>query len=217
MKMHRSGVLAAAVILAASMSLYACGDKSPSASDTAVSKGAESFDPNAKPESGAEPVLSISNTEGKPGETVNVTVSISGADKKWSTCGIHIIYDNTLRCVTEPDPSNPEKVLPVYEKGDALSYIPAFVSVVWTDDLIEELETNNKHSVFFTTMATGDFGLDGDIATYQFVIPEDAQQGQVYDIDFFYREGDMFGDIAGDPAMEDYAFTHWVNGSITVI
>lgn len=221
MKINRFGALAAA-LLTASFSLCACGDKKsstsePSASESSLSAGNESFDSEAKPQSGANPVLSISNAEGKPGETVQVTVSISGADKKWSSCGIHIIYDNELQCVTEPDPADPENVLPVYEKGEAISYIPAFVSVVWTDDLIEELEANNKHSLFFTTMATGDFGLDGDIVTYQFKIPENAESGKVYAIEFFYRDGDIFGDASGDSAMEDYAFTHWKNGSITVV
>lgn len=224
MKMNRFGALAAAAMIV-SFSLCACGDKESSGSSYSESSAAESgfpagnesFDPEAKPQSGANPVLSISNAEGKPGETVEVTVSISGADKKWSSCGIHIVYDNELQCVTEPDPANPEKVLPVYEKGEAVAYIPAFVSVVWTDDLIEELEANNKHSLFFTTMATGDFGLDGDIVTYQLTIPENAEAGKVYAIEFFYRDGDIFGDASGDSAMEDYAFTHWKNGSITVV
>lgn len=225
MKIRRFGALAAAV-LTASFSLCACGDKESSdgsnsgtsaAESSSISAGNESFDPEAKPKSGAAPVLSISNAEGRPGETVEITVSISGADKKWSSCGIHIIYDNELQCVTEPDPADPEKVLPVYEKGEAIAYIPAFVSVVWTDDLIEELEANNKHSLFFTTMATGDFGLDGDIVTYQLTIPENAEVGKKYAIEFFYRDGDLFGDASGDSAIEDYAFTHWINGSITVV
>lgn len=163
--------------------------------------------------SGAKPVLALSSAEGKPGDTVEVTMSVTGADKLWCSSGIHISYDNTLTCVpSEKDPETPS-----YTKGAAVEEMVACVAKLWTEGLLPELEEKNKHSVFFCSVADADLGRDGDIATFRFVIPDDAQTGTVYDIEFFYREGDMFTNIASDEDVQEYAFSHWEHGSITVI
>ncbi|MBQ8297568.1 MAG: hypothetical protein IJX77_07295 [Ruminococcus sp.] len=226
MKFKFSAVIAAA--LAASMLMTACssGDDesssdSRSKSETSSSSEAEPTtfveasmvaDENAVPASGAAPILSASKAEGKPGETVEVTISVSGADQQWSMCGVHVTYDERLSCITNGDPKKPE-----YAKGAAVNEIEAFTSMLQTgEDRNEYLIENKMNSVFFAAVASADLGRDGEIVTYKFTIPEDAAAGTEYKIGFYYREGDMFLDTASDAALQDYAFSHWQEGSITV-
>lgn len=170
-------------------------------------------DPNAEPVSGARPVISISNAEGKPGETVDVTVSINGADQKWAMCGVHFAYPEALMCSAEESDAN----VPLYERGEASSNLTAFETRLWLENKTDELVQNGENSVFFAAISGENSGLDGDIVTYSFMIPEDAAAGTVYTLRFFYNDGDMFYDSENDPAMQSYAFTHWQNGSITVV
>lgn len=194
---------------AAALTMFsACSDKEKSSSDSQT----KTTQTGGAVASGAAPVLTINNSEGKPGETVNVTVSLSGADQKWSMCGVHFSYDNTLSCVTQEDPK-----FAAYTQGDATKDMTAFVSAIWTENLIDELSANNKYSLFFASVGEGDVGTDGEIATFQFTIPADAQVGTVYPLEFFEYEGDMFSDLAADENLQQYAFTHWQGGSITVI
>lgn len=230
---NRYTALTAAILAAAMLSATACSDKSGEGSSYSSNKknsfsssaslpdGEESqpkteatvIEPNAVPVSGAKPVFSLSNTQGKPGETVEVTASLSGADKKWSMCGIHFAYPQELECVTIPDdPKVPQAV-----KGGALSDMTAFQPMLWLDNLSPELTANNEYSLFFAAIGTGDTGKDGDIATFSFTIPADAQPGTVYDLRFFFYEGDMFNSVSSDSALLSYAATHWQNGTITVI
>ena len=174
--------------------------------------GGSGTDKAKLPESGATPVLSLSSAEGAAGETVEITMSVEGADNKWCSSGIHVIYDENLVCVpSEADPETPS-----HKKGPAVEEMTACIAKLWTENLIPELADNNKHSVFFCSVAEGDKGRDGDIVTFEFRIPEDAQSGTVYDIEFFFREGDMFSNSASEQDFQDYAFSNWENGSITV-
>lgn len=159
------------------------------------------------------PVLSLSSVEGKPGETVNVTFSVSGADEKWSSCGIHILYDEALTCVASENASTSPDCI----TGAAVADMTATISLLWIEDRIDELIENKKYSVFFAAVGEGDVGRDGDIVEYKFIIPENAEPGTVYDIEFFIREGDMFTNAASDEEFQEYAFSNWENGSITVI
>ncbi|MCD7890429.1 MAG: hypothetical protein LUG26_01225 [Ruminococcus sp.] len=221
-------------LLAASIMFTACGEsKSDSESSSESESEAEATDesesegeateyveesmeadPDAVPASGAAPVLSASDAQGSAGETVEVTISVSGADNLWAMCGVHVTYDDVLTCVaSESDPDTPE-----YTKGDALNKIDAFVTLLQTgDNRNEYLLSNNLSAVFFVTSDSANDGTDGDIVTYQFTIPEDAQLGTEYEVGFYYRSGDMFTDIDADEAMTDYAFSHYETGTITVL
>lgn len=166
-------------------------------------------DPDAVPESGAAPVLTLSNTSGNPGETVAVTLSISGANEKWSMCGVHFSYSDTLECIIEQDK------IPKYEPGPAVSALSSIASV-WKENLTDKMKEEGLYSAFFACMGFDDGGLDGDMATFYFTIPDDAESGTVYPLEFFEIEGDMFSDQSSDDKLQAYAFSHWQNGSITV-
>lgn len=188
-----------AVVCATVLLLAGCGEKAAEKSD-------------AKTKSGAAPVLALSSAEGKAGETVDVTFSVSGADKKWSASGVHILYDENLVCVpSESDPEAPKMTL-----GAAVDEMTACIALIWTEDKIQELIDKKMDSVFFCSAASGDLGKDGDIATFSFTIPQNAEAGTVYNLEFFFREGDMFVNNANDEDFQEYAFSHSKNGSITV-
>lgn len=226
MKRKFAGFLAA--VLAASMLMTACSDdESGSGSSKAETSGSEdeetepseevSMEANvdAVPASGAAPVLAASSAEGAPGEIVPVTISISGAEDKWAMCGVHVTYDERLTCLEDTNQTLED--IPVYEKGDAVKYAEAFTTMLQTGEKRNEYLIENKQSaVFFASVSSTDNGKDGDIITYQFQIPEDAEPGTVYEIGFYYRQGDMFLDAAQDTAIQDYAFSHWQGGSVTV-
>lgn len=164
---------------------------------------------NEKTESG--PVLEIENVTAKAGERVDVKVMLSGVPDGWSFCGIHFSYPDVLKPTISERTGNVECV-----RGDAVADMTDFLAVNWVDNKPPELIEENLNSIFFCTMASGDYGTDGHITTFEFEIPADAQSGTVYDLEFFFREGDMFTNMAQDTVMQDQAFANWKHGSITV-
>lgn len=165
------------------------------------------------PESGAKPVLSINNTEGRPGETVEVTVSLEGCEGKWAMCGVHFSYPMVLECRRVSE----DERFADYKPGEAVSNMSGFTSALWFDNRTEAMVQNEQYSLFFCSAASGNTGRDGEIATFYFTIPEDAAVGTVYPLEFFEHEGDMFLDVESDANLQHYAFTNWKNGSITVV
>ena len=156
--------------------------------------------------------LTISKTTAKPGEIADVTLSVSGVDKAWSMCGLHIVYPDVLECQM----FNEEERLVKVKKGDAVAYASGSIAMLWKDNLTEDMIANKQKSVFFTAVLDQNHGLDGDICTYCFKVPEDAVPGTVYPIDYYYCETDMFSNYDKDPSFDKYAFDHWQGGSITV-
>lgn len=158
------------------------------------------------------PVLSIANTTAKAGEIAEVTVSVEGADLNWSNVGIHLTYPDVLKCVyQENDDRNLE-----YTVGEAAQYNSAVVAMGWRGQPPEELQNQNLSTSFFTMIFDGNKGQDGEIITLYLEVPEDAESGTVYPLDFYYMKTDMFRNIEQDISLEKYAFTHTKAGSITV-
>lgn len=165
------------------------------------------------PEISSGPVIKISDTTVKPGEIAAVTVSLTGADKQWTKCGIHMTYPDVLECQL----SNIEELEADYEPGSAIKRSMGFVAMDWQNNLADELIRNKNRSLFFTAIFSEDTpGADGDIATFYFKVPDDAMPGTVYDLGYFFMDSDMFRDINDDLSFEKYAFEHLQSGSITV-
>lgn len=160
------------------------------------------------------PVLSISNTTAKAGEIAEVTVSVEGADLNWNNSGIHLTYPDVLKCVYQ---ENDDKFLK-YKVGIASEFNTGVVAMEWKkeNNPPEELVKQNLGTSFFTVMFKGNDGQDGEIITLYLEIPEDAESGTVYPLDFYYRDSDMFINTQNDKSFEKYAFTHTKAGSITV-
>ena len=222
--LKKTAALAAAALMA--LTLASCGDTKSSSAET-PEKSSSQADPEARfPESDAMfkekfgnvpdaeegPVLSFSNTEAEPGGVAEVTLSIKGAEGKWSMCGIHIVHPKELVCrIAHEEDLSLERTL-----GDACDDNLGFVTRKWVNDLPEELEKNGLGCFFFTTLFDQYGGHDGDIVTFYFDVPKDAEPGTVYPIEIYYRNTDMIRDIAQDPSFEKYAYSHAIAGSVTV-
>lgn len=159
-------------------------------------------------------VVSVSNTTAKAGEIAEVTVSVKGADLKWNMCGMHLTYPEELKCIYPED----EKTMLEYEKGEAVKYNTGIIAMEWKkeDNPPEELVSKHLGVLFFTITFNANDGQDGDMITLYFKVPEDAESGTVYPIDFYYMESDLFRNVENDPSFEKYAFEHTQAGSITV-
>lgn len=168
------------------------------------------------PDADEGPLLKISDTTAKAGETAKVTISVDNAAGRWDMCGLHIVYPSELECVmSESDANEPE-----YETGEAIKKAQASVARKWNKNFPEDLQKQNKGSVFFTVICPENEGRDGDIATFFFKVPVDAAPGKVYDISFYYSSNeytkDLFTGTGCEPSFEKYAFSHCTAGSITV-
>ena len=160
----------------------------------------------------AQPMLSLSNTEASAGEVAEITLSVSGADEKWAMCGLHITYPEELVCQMQ----NEEERTIKYKLGDASELSMGAVGMLWAEGLPDELTEKHLGCFFFTEMFGGNEGYDGDIATFYLKIPDDAQSGTVYPLSYYFQDSDLFTNDMQDEDMQEYAFTHAVDGSITV-
>lgn len=212
--------LSAAVIMA--VSSFGCSSSKSGSSDKETDKPdlfisqklfEKDFDGVGDAESG--PVLKISETEAKPGETAEVTLSVENVKDNWSMCGMHFVYPDKLKCVKD------ENDEPEFKKGPALEEAIATITQVWETDLPEDLEKNKLCAAYITTIFEGNKGGDGDIATFYFKVPEDAEPGTVYRFDYYYSSNDYTKDVfmndSEDPEFEKYAFSHTQSGSVTVV
>ena len=114
--------------------------------------------------------LTISSTTVKPGEIAEVTLSVSGVDKAWNMCGLHIVYPDVLECQM----FNEEERLVEVKKGSAVDYASGSIAMLWRDNLTEDMIARKQKSIFFTAVLDQNHGLDGDICTYFLKVPEDA-------------------------------------------
>lgn len=176
----------------------------------------EAFEETFKdvPDADEGALLSVGNTTAKAGEIAEVTVSVKNVDLKWNMCGVHLIYPDVLSCVY---PEDDDKILE-YEKGEAIKHNFGVIAMEWKkeDSPPEELVRSNLSTMFFTVTFNANDGKDGDIITLYLKVPEDAESGTVYPVDFYYMNGDMFKNFENEPSFEKYAFGHTQAGSITV-
>ncbi|MDE5770878.1 MAG: hypothetical protein K2I06_04485 [Ruminococcus sp.] len=137
---------------------------------------------------------------------VNFTLS-GGMDKKYSTTGTHVDFDNRLSYPVKKDGSPDIKIGKAFEQLDLIS--------------VGEYVTKYGDSRFsIMTNSSSDNGYDGTMYTLQFYLPEDVQPGDFYPVDIVYMDGDMFTDIADSKEAQlaqAYLFTWGIdNGGISI-
>ncbi len=213
-----------AVLLMAASAVSGCkkddgtsgGGKGSSAAERNVSGSEERIAEKYKnvEDIGSGPLLSISNTSAAPGGQAQVTVSVDNADGAWAICGLHITFPDELK-IKKLDPDDPENHDTDYKAGESCEGFQS-ASMEWFGEMPDDLKEKNNGMVFFAAFSTENIGGNGDIVTYFFDIPEDAEPGTEYPIDFYFYDTDQFTNTECDVAIEKYAFTHWQNGSITV-
>ena len=182
----------------------------------AIPESAKAMEDNFKdvPSVDEGPVISIGNTTAKAGEIAEVTVSVKGADMNWSNCGIHLTYPDVLKCVYKDN----DDMFLKYEEGEASDENIGIVAMEWKkeNNPPQELTSQGLGTCFFTVIFKGDYGYDGDIITLYLQVPEDAESGTVYPIDFYYLSTDMFRNTENNLSLEKYAFEHLQAGTITI-
>ncbi|MCM1529283.1 MAG: cohesin domain-containing protein [Alistipes sp.] len=158
------------------------------------------------------PRIYMKDASASPGEEVEITLAVENSAKKWCMCGIHVTYPDFLECVMMDE----EEGFAEYEPKEASQYSTGAVAMLWSEGLPEVLTSKNLGCIFFTEMFGGkDYGGEGDIVTFTFKVPEDAEPG-TYPLGFYYRDTDMFIDTAQDLSMQKYVFENWREGTLTI-
>lgn len=158
------------------------------------------------------PRLYMKDAVASPGDEVEITMAVENSLKKWDMCGIHITYPDFLECRMLDE----EEGFIDYEVKEASQHRTGVVGMIWREGLPEELTSKNLGCIFFTeTFGGQDYGGEGDIVTFTFKVPEDAQPG-TYPIGFYYRDSDIFIDAAQDLSMQKYVFENWREGTLTI-
>lgn len=217
--MKRKASAAAAVLMALSL-MTGCADKrggssagSAAYTDAVInlSEMEEAFKdvPDLEGE-GAK--ISLSNTTAKPGEMAEVTISVQNVKQQWNMCGIHIIYPEILK----PEMRDPAERTVEYTKGPALEMDTGDVCMEWQERLPAVLTDNRKGCIFLTAMFSDNRGGEGDMATFRFKVPDNAEPGAVYQLGYYYMNTDLFINEQNIPSFQKYAFTHMQGGTITV-
>ncbi|MCM1270548.1 MAG: hypothetical protein NC247_08015 [Ruminococcus flavefaciens] len=211
--MNHRLITLAAVVLTALGAFCGCG-KEESKVEEILTESEKAFNEKYKdiPDDEEGPILSISNTTAPAGGRAEVTVSVKNAADKWNVCGIHVSYPEELDCVNAHEEGNEAE----YELGEAAEDASFSSAMEWQGERPEEMEKKKLGAFFFTAGFTKQGGGDGDIVTFYLDIPENAESGTVYPIDFYFFDADIFNDLSENRSMEKYAFSHWESGSVTV-
>lgn len=213
-------IIAAAAAFTAAVSMVSCSSGTSESSSTGnpiITYVPQTEPPTAAPTdpvvaAADGPRLSVRDVEVAAGDIAEVTIVIDNAYRKWNMCGVHIKYPNVLK----PEMLDAEERLVRKKMGDASEYNVGSTAMEWQFNLPPELEENNLGSIFFTEIFGDDYGLDGDVVTFYLKVPDDAESGTEYPVDFFYLDGDVFSNKANDKSMEKYVFENWKGGKITV-
>ena len=137
------------------------------------------------------------------GQTVEVTLNVTGANQKFASTGFHIYYDSRLDI-----PKNPIG-LPDIESGGALKYISP-----GTPQIDPTAADQGMEGFFVASAGSGNNGVDGILWTFKVTVPADAKEGDVFPIDIVYKSNknaeDLFVNTEVDKAgnlMQAYVFT----------
>ena len=190
-----SSALCSAVLLSAS----AFTSFADSAKDYTVPDGLDPAISEVKPQIFISQE-SISLYEAKDNPTRTVTISVSGADKKYAPTGIHIEYDErlTLKANEDGDPATLQQ--PAFNESECIKV--------------------GSHGLFLKTGAKTDAGKDGALWEFNLTLPSDVKSGDKFPITLYYEDEDSFTNVANDEAgklMQAYAFSSGIdNGFIEI-
>ena len=216
-------IITAAAALTMAVTLAGCSSKSSSSSgskektaaDMYISREAFSKEYSGIEDAGKGPVLSIESTTAKAGDIAKVSVCVDTPDKNWSACGLHISYSDELECQLSDDGESVKCTV-----GEACGANPLTSSMEWQNELPEDIAAAGRKMFFFAAVLGEADGTSGKIATFYFKVPENAESGTVYDLNYYYYSSDvsrdMFSAADGDASYEKYAFSHCTGGMITV-
>ena len=203
MKIFKKFIAAAtavsATLCAVSMNVSATGYTDKGNADAAVNKPKLTMD---------KVVVTKSDIDNNKEVTVNL--SVSGANMAYASTGIHVYWDPRLKIA-----ENPKINIPMVNKGDALRYLACGLP---TKD--PTAAQQGMDGCFMATAGSGNYGLDGVMWSFTFILPDDAKTGDVYPIDIVYKSNaaahDLFINSESNTAgynMQAYAFTKGIYSS----
>jgi len=152
------------------------------------------------------------------GQKVEVKITLSGANAKYCSTGMHFYYDERLKLDT--DPFGGPKVSKAAEGELGTEYLGTIK--IQADPTADDFNTDKTKfdGVFFATAESSNKGLDGLMYKMNFTIPADAKPGDVYPLDVLYRSNknakDLFTNKENDEAgkiMQAYFFTQGIYNS----
>lgn len=164
-----------------------------------------------------KPAISISKEEitleeAKANPRRTVTLTVSGADKKYNSFGLHVAYDTELTVNKLDSDGIIDEDGKIFSKGKAIG------EFMTKETYIE------PGLIFFTGAGDGNVGRDGVMTTIDFSLPEDAAEGDIYYVGFEYHNTssteDQFVASPNNEAskiMQGYLFTQGLsNGYIKI-
>ena len=186
---------------ACSLNAFAEGDSKFSADGgySATEIGASTVKPTI---TASKKVITLA--EAKDAQQIDITVS--GADGKYCSTGMHVYYDSRLEIAlnraNRPD-------VKIGEAGEMLVSKPADIDPTAADYKME--------GFFVTTAGDDNLGFDGTLWTFNVNLPADAKEGDVYPIDIVYRSNATNEDLfvnkevnAEGKLMQAYAWTQGI-------
>ena len=192
LKQFVSAVVAVSTALTVvSMNVSATGYTDKGNADMAINKPKLTMD---------KVVLKKSEAAGKE---VTVNLSVSGADRAYASTGLHVYWDSRLKLKTEANN------FPMIERGSAINYLSCGFPT--HDPTAAE---RGMDGYFLVTAGSNNYGLDGVMWSFTFILPDDATIGDVYPIDIVYKSNKSACDLfinrecnTNGYNMQAYAFT----------
>ncbi len=134
---------------------------------------------------------------------ITVNLRVSGAQLAYSTTGLHVYWDSRLKLVNDPTYNQP-----MIDAGSAIQHL-SHISPKKDSNASKQ----GMDGYFMCTAGSGNYGLDGIMWSFTFILPKDAKIGDVYPIDIIYKATpyakDLFMNFEGDTNgynMQAYAF-----------
>lgn len=178
MKIFKRFIAAAAAVsatlCAVSMNVSATGYTDKGNADAAVNKPKLTMDK-----------VVVTKSEINNNKEVTVNLSVSGANMAYASTGIHVYWDSRLKIA-----ENPQINIPMINKGDAIKYL-AYVTPTKDPTAAQQ----GMDGYFMATAGSNNYGLDGVMWSFTFILPDDAKIGDVYPIDIVYKSNKNASDL----------------------
>jgi len=147
----------------------------------------------------------------KAGDVVEVTYNVTGAYAGWCSTGVHFSFDKRLSVEMNEMTGYPE-----FKKGEAMKNLSGAEIEYMDHTAYPDQIKPDQMCIFFTTVGRDDWGGNGVIASFNFTVPKNAKSGDVYELEFWRLDTDIFTDTAKNQAMQEYAFSHWTGAEIRI-
>lgn len=129
--------------------------------------------------------ISLADAKANPRRTVTLTVS--GAERKYNAFGLHVAYDGRLTVNKLDEEGNIDANYgTIFSKGKAVNSFMTKETDITTGSVDEEGNVTDG-LIFFTGAGDGNVGRDGVMTQIDFSLPENVAEGDIYYVGFEYH------------------------------